>query len=363
MLFFSLIVSALLLWAANSSMRFSGLGTFFFFLLGLLVIAGAPAFIVPFSPPAMILFLTLLIVLCFRNSLEGWRRRWKAFGVALMATSVATAGLVWNDLSRLEDLQQKYPLEQIANRLPPRPVQTVPARLDKSASSRLSGLEIEFDREMSWRGNYLRKLHASAVERFVRSEGFGAVRMYGPNEWNLKPRRRTEEKIEQPKTPDRSAEETLEAKSQPVAADDRLNNLHDESVVEFVNPDGFGYVKEQQVAGFQSHQFGKLPSSNREWSIASVDLVGLLLSETPRVYESKNLPRMDELKSAPTRPLDRFETEGLERIRGGEDLIVAQTASGVRMLGAIRSAKQCLQCHSGNRGDLLGAFTYRLERK
>ncbi len=26
------------------------------------------------------------------------------------------------------------------------------------------------------------------------------------------------------------------------------------------------------------------------------------------------------------------------------------------MLGAIRAAKQCLECHDGKRGDLLGAF-------
>ena len=30
------------------------------------------------------------------------------------------------------------------------------------------------------------------------------------------------------------------------------------------------------------------------------------------------------------------------------------------MLGAIRSAKQCVQCHGGQRGDLLGAFSYTL---
>ncbi len=30
------------------------------------------------------------------------------------------------------------------------------------------------------------------------------------------------------------------------------------------------------------------------------------------------------------------------------------------MLGAVRSAKQCVKCHGGSRGDLLGAFSYTL---
>jgi hypothetical protein len=32
------------------------------------------------------------------------------------------------------------------------------------------------------------------------------------------------------------------------------------------------------------------------------------------------------------------------------------------MLGAIRSTRQCLSCHGGNRGDLLGAFSYVFTR-
>lgn len=30
------------------------------------------------------------------------------------------------------------------------------------------------------------------------------------------------------------------------------------------------------------------------------------------------------------------------------------------VLGAIRSGKQCLSCHEGERGELLGAFLYTL---
>jgi len=81
-----------------------------------------------------------------------------------------------------------------------------------------------------------------------------------------------------------------------------------------------------------------------------------LLKKEPAVYVSDRLPAMEELKGVPTRPLDAFETEGLAGLRKGGNLYV----KGDRTLGAIRSTKQCLDCHGGNRGDLLGAFSYIL---
>jgi hypothetical protein len=76
-------------------------------------------------------------------------------------------------------------------------------------------------------------------------------------------------------------------------------------------------------------------------------------------YVSANLPRMEELRDAPTRPLDPFEVVGLEALRGGKDLFARGTDKQARMLGAIRATRQCLQCHGG---DLLGAFSYTLRR-
>lgn len=44
----------------------------------------------------------------------------------------------------------------------------------------------------------------------------------------------------------------------------------------------------------------------------------------------------------------------------GEDLFASRDGDDLRMLGAVRSAKQCVACHGGERGDLLGAFSYVL---
>ena len=86
----------------------------------------------------------------------------------------------------------------------------------------------------------------------------------------------------------------------------------------------------------------------------------MLKHEQPQVYQSKNLPNMQELETVPTRSLDGFESAALNKLRGGEDLIVSTGSHEIRMLGSLRAAKQCMECHQVDRGTLLGAFTYRL---
>lgn len=72
---------------------------------------------------------------------------------------------------------------------------------------------------------------------------------------------------------------------------------------------------------------------------------------------------MDELRDAPTRPLNPFETSALPALRKGRELEASFSADHIRMLGAIRATKQCLGCHAGERGEMLGAFSYLLRRE
>ena len=126
-------------------------------------------------------------------------------------------------------------------------------------------------------------------------------------------------------------------------------------------PEGFGYLKDRRhVAGFVSHRFSQVPEPARRWRVQTLDLVSLLLHDEPRVYVSDHLPAMGKPHNTPTRPLDRFERFGLETLERGEDLFVSEAEGGLRMLGAVRSVKQCVKCHGGGRGDLLGAFSYTL---
>jgi len=118
-----------------------------------------------------------------------------------------------------------------------------------------------------------------------------------------------------------------------------------------------------EVAGFQAHAFSQMPRFNYSpWHVHTVELVSLLKHDPPAVYVSDNLPRMEELRDAPTRELESFELAALDKLRSGEGLVV-EPDPGVmlRMVGAIRAGRQCLDCHQGPRGALLGAFTYRLK--
>jgi hypothetical protein len=152
---------------------------------------------------------------------------------------------------------------------------------------------------------------------------------------------------------------------------DELWSNHAQNYSNFVYADGFGYIEgRQQVAGFISHGFGKLDfrvnggtaKLRDDWQLSRLYLVSLLKFETPRVYVSKSLPRMEELKDAATRSLDEFEEEALRRLRNGEDLVVQSRPHRTRLLGSLRAIKQCLDCHNVRRGHLLGAFSYELRR-
>ena len=177
-------------------------------------------------------------------------------------------------------------------------------------------------------------------------------------EWGLRVRPRMETQ-DQPRPPAASglpAERSISATDEP-----DLLKLNQEGIVNFAYSEGFGFVKDRQhVAGFLPHGFAEVPNSATQWDVIRVELIGLLLHPKPIAYVSEKLPAMAELRGAPTRALDEFEGSALRSIQKGETLAVGTHNDRARMLGAIRSARQCVECHGGNRGDLLGAFSYTL---
>ena len=153
---------------------------------------------------------------------------------------------------------------------------------------------------------------------------------------------------------------------------------HNTNLVSFVSSSSSSAVdwdgKQQRpdlsrVVGFQPHAFGSHPKppatsgdDHTPWRIDALSLVSLLKHRPAAVYVSENLPNMNELAGVPTRPLDEFEAGALDKLRGGEELIVRGNSANIRMVGSIRAAFQCLECHQVPRGTLLGAFSYRLSR-
>jgi hypothetical protein len=97
------------------------------------------------------------------------------------------------------------------------------------------------------------------------------------------------------------------------------------------------------------------------WKVRQVHLVGLVTHPGPVVYLTEKVPKMTQPKDVPTRELDAFETKGLELLRGGQKLSIEKGDKEMRVLGPIYAGNSCVKCHE-QKGQLLGAFTYRLER-
>ena len=365
MLFLSLGLSGLLLAAVNRiAFRSSKYRRPKIIWLCLMALIGPPFFALALLPVAILSVLLIVSVFLWKES-----RRGPAFfgalslGSTLVAFSLPTALAVQNgrDYARL---RLRYPFESMEGRLPiPKPIASE-LRSGPETLGRLDSLEGEVygDGIRTWR---LKRLHEDAVGLFVDSFGFGVGRMIPttPTESNLTFGLRGGPGPLQPGP--RAVWASSPGAWMPIPAVDEepLGRLHEEGVVDFVNATGFGYFMDRRhVAGFQSHGFRAVPKARGTWELASLDLVGLLLEDEPRVYVSSHLPAMDELRGVPTRSPDAFETVGLNALRRGDDLFLARDGDRARMLGSIRSLKQCVACHGGERGDLLGAFSYTLRR-
>jgi hypothetical protein len=283
-----------------------------------------------------------------------------------------------------------YPFQSLADRLDyesQRTKDAAPPRLTSETIKRLEETEKTLEQlsKRDMRAKSLALLHSNEAEQFVQRDGFGVSRMPTPSLRSLDlpaaptvsfaaPKEALDPANEKKASLPRSAKEAGAAPTMPSL--DLLGTLHLRGEMDFVNRKGFGYIQDREhVAGFQAHQFRTMPpwgtepfspqGADREkerWLVVRLELVSLLKQKEPAVYVAAELPRMEELKKARTRPLSEFEGQALQALRGGEEVVTAATTNHISMLGALRASKQCLECHQVQRGDLLGAFSYDLVR-
>jgi hypothetical protein len=371
MLYISVVLSALLLLLANRAARKSeapvGL-----VLASALGFGFGPLFLMMFLPALALQGFLLVVLTSVWWLLKRPRRTF--LPLSCVATLAAYAVVGWSVYQGQARQREEFPYVSMEERLPARKAAPVAPSLAAAAAERLEQfeetIEIQYGNHRGGleraRAEYLRQLHEETVQTFVNQPGFGQSRMSGVSSWVLQAGLRDGPSLPQPaprSTSVWSAGALLAPpKGAEVEPDRDLNWMHLRGVTDFVHPKGFGFLKDRQhVAGFQPHQFSEPPSPGERWALKTLDLVGLVVHQEPVAYVSANLPRMDELRKAPTRPLDAFEAAGVKALRGGEDLFVRDTPDGQRrVLGSIRSGKQCLSCHEGQRGELLGAFSYAL---
>lgn len=361
------VVGAVLIGDKQAKPRFGTL-----FVAALLAIA--PVFLGCFFP-CVFFQAVMLVALACADALGDFKAR-TYFTAACVGTGLVYAVVGFVQWHALGTLQQQYPFESMESRLlDVRPtsiaMQGVAARNDVNI---LEGM-LEEHLTMSsagWGGGreaHLERLHEHTVQCFVNSPGFGVARAPGLTVSEDVLQRGTKEESARPVQPQPRGSEALSPGDPgvpcPSADQPDWEGFHRSCYMDFVYAEGFGLFKDRQhVAGFRPHQFRTAPERNADWrKLLSVDLVGLVMHEKPVAYVSDLLPRMDELRTAPIRELDAFETQGLAALKSGDTLFIRQHDDRLRLLGAIRATKQCVECHGCERGDLLGAFSYVLRRQ
>jgi hypothetical protein len=247
----------------------------------------------------------------------------------------------------------------------------------------------------------LAMLHDQNIEKFAKSQNFGMSRMVRPGESSMPFYFHDDAPPPNPiplaSVPSLS---DAEAAIAPVELGSRLSSdedlvrlwrlptltevrgVHDQAVGSFANPFTIGFVADvDHVAKFKPHAVVKAPTppaalgpaattakassgpvERHSWKVVRMELVSLIKFETPRVYVSKNMPRMEDLANVETRPLSTFEVAALEKLVDGDDFGVEAGPNRIEMLGSLRVSNFCLQCHDVPRGTLFGAFSYELRR-
>jgi hypothetical protein len=278
-----------------------------------------------------------------------------------------------NDMTRYAEMREKYPYESMEDRVPAQAVGSRRAALPELADHRLTELDDKVSASALagyHRALGLKQIHEGTVHLFVNSPGFGMGRMAGgPSRLQFRVWRGDRPPDGPPSQPDpapslSTAVDIDWRRRVPSDSDDTLHQMHAKGILDFVNPAAFGFIKDRRrVAGFEPHEFSQPVPAPTAWSVDRVELVSVLLHQGPVVYLSDRLPTMDRVREAASRRLDSFEEEGLTTLRSGEDFVTAEAPGRLRMIGSIRNGKQCVGCHGGERGDLLGAFCYLLREE
>jgi hypothetical protein len=208
--------------------------------------------------------------------------------------------------------------------------------------------------EEPWRVAALSRLHSKYYEHFIAAEGFGPAHMAGVY------------------TPTKYFAFERQQRPLPIALGDEIESetdgeeLHDKILNDFFKKSGFGkVVSSKRAIGFEPHgptdlkrEIGTTKEDAATWQLTRLELVSLLRHAEPRVYVAETIPLMNELEDIPHRALNEFEVGALLQLETERDTVIEETPGGAVMLGAVRAGNDCLQCHNGPRGKLLGAFSY-----
>lgn len=268
------------------------------------------------------------------------RSKWILLGaVAVGAVTLSTVGICWAIFNSAQPEVTQTP----QGSEPRGPIAQVKPALEGPAHTAPG--------EMLERA--LKRMHDEAVHRFLARPENGMRRMI-----NLPVKEKSEWKDSLWSPGELSLETKLEHRAD-------LARIHHESLRDFASPT----QKDEPMVKFRARPLDdgdllqdemKKLMKEKDWDIKTLDLMGVVKHEHPVIYVSDKLPKMKELDKVPTRHLDFFEQAGLEELKKDDDQFIRSRDGTIRMLGAIRAKSECLSCHQGAEGTLLGAFSYTL---
>lgn len=363
--FFSATPSLFLFWAVRRALRSKR--TFEAFVVCLVTfLLGIIAELIPLLLHSVATGLVCLLTIPIREHVQ-----WRVWACAVMILAAYFPAFSWaiTHDSKIVRARKAWPFESIASRLPARGVLGTQEAVKLSAAQEAVLMSLDLEAETLWHVDGLERLHNEEHRRFSRAIGLSSTLTLIP--WRYR--------IELVRPIDVKAEFPVEL---PAGASSEADEIHFETQAAFLDTARSGYAESRErVAGFLGHGFSRLPfeepdwygprvpaenSSGGEWRLDRLELIGLVLQDEPAAYVSDKLPNMEELRDAPTRPLEDFESEALEKLRGQEDLVIVEPASEggahLRMVGAIRAGNSCAVCHEVPYGTLLGAFSYDLTK-
>lgn len=182
-------------------------------------------------------------------------------------------------------------------------------------------------------------LHRNSAEVFIDRPGFGLRRMILP------------------------LEDVVNAPKKSSAADpSRKLGTDNFDVFTKLAKDRGAHFAPQELVGNKPNMFMALDRGDWGWKLKKVQLVGLMKQPRGVVYDTHQVPGMKDAKDIPTRDLDEFEKDALKALTaGGENLVIERHGDQIRAMGPLYAGSRCVSCHE-QKGQLLGAFTYTIER-
>lgn len=146
-----------------------------------------------------------------------------------------------------------------------------------------------------------------------------------------------------------------------------MEESHERAVHTFLNRKGFGGARigRRGLWNDKSVYF-----ENKLYRFGEIHLLGLTEEYGDRYFTRIRPPRKGTDQELETRSLTVTEKEFVERLRSNPESMVLSGPGtdsnyweSIRVMAAIPMRAECLDCHAGDIGDVIGAFEYELRGK